>query len=477
MISLTLEDELEILLSKAYTAAFGKEPSADWVSAMSMRAGALGSVATLDQAGEVAGVTRERVRQVMARVTPYARRATLNNVKEVATCLAEHSPVLEPIGRRLARSGLSRQTLTGNGFLNILKLIGTSPKELIGTNLVVADGWLVEESDVPVMKSIAVAKRHTSAFGMTTVEEIRQALASPSNPLNSNDIRRILKSESTVRWAGEWLWVEREVDGLHSNRLVNTARTVLSVNSPQTVTSIHEGARRLWKFRKLDILPPTTAMHAFFDASPFFEVEGDLVRPVEPLDYHDVVGDVTATMIDVLKASHYEVMDRQSLTEACADAGIASGTYGIWTTYAEWMERFAPNVWGLRGSNPNPAAVEVIRSAALSRTKAEPRRKSWKWAADGSAVQTMDLTTSILSSGVLSFDQGVHDLLAGEAIAITVSSEPVTTVKVGANHIFSWGWHPVFSKLSAKQGDVIQIRVNVATRSASVQTGSEELWA
>lgn len=321
-----------------------------------------------------------------------------------------------------------------------------------------------------------MAKRQTSAFGLTTVEEIRQALATPGRPLDPTDIRRVLKVELAVGWAGDRLWVEKDNDGLHANRLVNTARSVLSVNSPQTVSSIHDGARRMWKFRRLDVLAPIDAMQTFFEASPHFVVEGDLVSPVEPLNYRETLGGVTVTMLDILKTSPYQVMDRQSLNEACSDAGIVRGTYGIWTTYAEWMQRFAPNVWGLRGSNPNPAAVEAIRLAALARSKAEPRRKSSAWGPDGSAVQTMDVTTSLLGSGVLSFEQDIHALLAGQALTVVRNGEFLATAKLGADHSFSWGWHPVLDAFGAKQGDVLQIRINMAARTAEVQKASQELW-
>lgn len=285
----TFEDEVEGLLVEAYEAAFKHQPSDKWLEAIAMRAGTKGDVATLDEAGAAIGVTRERVRQVMAKIEPQLRGSTALRAQQVAETLVARSPMPEPIGRRLARLGITRPTLTGKAFLNILKLIGTSPTDLVGTDLVPVDDWLVEESEVPVMKAVSLAKKHTSSYGMTTVEEIRQALASPDNPLDSTDILRVLRREPTIKWAGEWLWVEKDHDGPHANRLVNTARSILSVNSPQTVQSIHEGARRMWKFRALDILPPVAAMKVFFKESPYFVVEDDLVRPIEPLDRKSVV--------------------------------------------------------------------------------------------------------------------------------------------------------------------------------------------
>lgn len=476
MTGTTLEDAMEALLAEAYTEATKKHPSDEWLLAMSMRAGTTGTVAKLEPAGQAIGVTRERVRQVMGMVTDRLKGRSLPGLEDVAAELISRSPVEEPIGVHLSALGLTRPTLSGEAFLNFFALLGTTPKELLGTDLLRVDGWLVKESEAQVVKAVAMANRHTSAYGMTTVEEIRQALSTQENQLDAGDIKRILDREPSVRWAGEWLWMQKKNDGQHANRLVNTARTILSVNSPQTVSSIHEGARRLWKFRKLDILPPVEAMIEFFRNSPYFVVDGDLVQPVQPVDYRDIVGPTTAAMIDVLKSATHQVMDRQSLHEACDDAGIAKGTYGIWTTYAEWMENFGPNVWGLRGSSPNPGAVEAIRKAARARLKSEPRRKSWSWSADGRVIWTMDATTAFTSTGVLSWTPDIRKMLASQSLGVTIDGKQVATAKVGDDHTFCWGWHPAITASGTKRGDVVRITISLTARTAEFEVGGQELW-
>lgn len=471
------EDEVEALLAEAYRVAFRHKPSEEWLTAIAMRAGTRGPVATLDEAGKAIGVTRERIRQVMVRVSKHLVGKVLPGTKDLVETLVERSPVAEPVGVRLAHSGRTRATLTGAGLLNILSLLGTSPRKLVGTDLVCVDGWLVEESEVPLTKSISMASRHTSAYGMTTVEEIRQSLATADKELDPIEIRRVLKGQRNVRWAGEWLWVDKEYDGLHSNRLVNTARSILSVNSPQTVISIHQGCRRMWKFRQIDILPPVLAMKTFFESSPYFTVTGDLVAPIAPLDYHNILGTKTTAMIEVLKSQPHQIMDRRTLQESCEDAGIAKGTYGVWTTFAEWMEKFGPNVWGLRGANPNPAVIDAVRDAARKRSKSEPRRKKWRWADDGRALQIMDVSTNFLNTGVMSFVPEVHDLLAGQAVEIRHNGRRVGIVKIGQDHSFSWGWTPVLKGIKAEHGQVMRISVDVSTRTAEVAIGGEELWS
>ena len=59
MSNITLEEALEYELSAAYRQAYGKEPSAQWRKALALRAGTMGRVATLDEAADAIGVTRE----------------------------------------------------------------------------------------------------------------------------------------------------------------------------------------------------------------------------------------------------------------------------------------------------------------------------------------------------------------------------------------------------------------------------------
>jgi hypothetical protein len=348
--------------------------------------------------------------------------------------------------------------------------------KLVGADLVSRDDWLVEASEASVMDSVRIASKHTRRYGMTTVDDIRQELARPSNPLENADIDRLLRSVPSVRWHGSWLWVDKARDSRNSNRLINTARAILSVNSPQSVASIQEGARRQWKFHRLDILAPADALRGFLRASPYFTVKDDQVSHNQPLDYHDTLGDVSANMVDVLKSSPYQVMDRQSLRDACVDAGVSPSTFNLWTTYAEWMQKFAPNVWGLRGASPSPAVINAIQRAARARLSAEPRRKSWQWDADGTITHTMDVTTSMVHSGTFSFSAELHPMLAGKNLVIIVNGAAAGNAKVGEGHYWSWGWGNALKVIGAAQADVLRIRLNLNTSTAVLERGGQELW-
>ena len=195
----TLEDEFERHLHAAYVKSFRKEPTPQWLLALSMRAGTRGPVATLDAAGRAVGVTRERVRQVWEQIATHLLGAELTQAGPIAADLVKNSPVAEPIGTLLDSTGLCRPSLTGPGFLNLLKLVGTSPQALVGTDLVPIEDWLVEGSEVPVMQSVPTVRKHTSKYGMTTVEEIRHQQSLVRVPCLSAVGRSDALPPSTIR--------------------------------------------------------------------------------------------------------------------------------------------------------------------------------------------------------------------------------------------------------------------------------------
>lgn len=476
MSDVTLEDEFESHLRAAYVKAHRKEPTAEWLRALSMRAGTRGPVATLEDAGKAIGVTRERVRQVFAKIAPHLRGVELTQAWPVAEELVKRSPALEPVGRLLDGTGLSRPTLTGPGFLNLLNLVGTSPKELVGTDLVPVEGWLVEESEVPVMRSVPTARKHTSKYGMTTVEEIRQDLASPDNPLDPEDIRRVLHKDLTIKWAGDWLWMEKDGTSEHDNSMLNIVRQVLSVNQPQSLASVQAGVRRYFKFRKRDVVPPVEAMRVFLTDRPDFVVDGDRVTSITDLEYRKVLGPGASDVVDVLKASEHEAMDWQSLVEVCGDVGVNANSLTVWSTYAPWLEKVGKRVFALRGSNPNPAAVRELEKFARQRTASEARRTEWSWRPDGKLQLTMYVTSSLLSTGTFSAWGTLPAVIAGRDIALASDADSLGYLKTSHTHQWVWGLGKAVRGLGATVGDVLRITIDLAKCTAFAELGGPEIW-
>jgi len=472
----TIENQMRYLIECAYIDAFRKEAKPLWLKALGARFGVTGKPATLQEAGAIANVTRERLRQVSERVVPLLRGAWMPAVEEAARVLVEAAPVAPPIGDLLSQHKLSGSRMTADGFFKIAELIGLDLKQVTGTALLIDDGWVIDERGKCVAEAIRVATKQTSTFGMTNVEEIRQELSTSENPADADDIMRVLKADPNVRWADKWLWVEKERDRPHANTLINTMRNMLSVNAPLTAQSLFEGFMRKQKFRRREIVPPPDAILAFAEASPYFTVDRGLISPVAPLDYHEVLGAVAASVVDVIKASPYGVMDRASFNQACEDAGISSNSLTVWTTYAEWLERVARNVWGPRGVRVSPAVVAEIQNAARVRAAAEPHRTDWQWTPDGRIALTMDVDTSTYYSGVWTFEDSLRKTVGARAFTVRAADQDVGKITIGSEHNWIWGWAPAMRLMGVRRGDVLRAVLDLQRGTVEITKGGRELW-
>lgn len=478
LLNSTAEAVMESLVIEAFrsTTKSKKQPSSEWVAGLTARIGVYGDPVTLQEAGNLVGVSRERMRQVESKIVERLRGAWVPQLRPILMRLVEESPVQDPVGVVLSQYSLSEHGLRAASVLNFVRLLGIDLTEWTGTTLRVADGWLVDSREETVLGAMRVASRHTSTYGMTTLEEVRLELSSEGDVADTADVRRVLEAAPSVGWAGEWLWVEKDVDNTRANSMINTVRSMLSVNSPLSVASLQEGVRRVWTFRKREIVPSVAAMETFFAKSALFMLEDGKVSHVTPLDYHEYQGKAAATMIDVLKDSPYQVMDRASLSEACNAAGLSHATVTVWTTYSEWMEKFGLNVWGLRGSNPNPAVVDEVRLAAKARHGSEAHATSWSWSPAGDILLTMDVSTSSRNSGTYQFDESLRMQIGGRGFKMIHDGEEVGVLRTSADHSWTWGWGKVFKSTGAKVGDVIQATIDLGAETATVVVGGRELW-
>jgi hypothetical protein len=444
---------------------------------------------TLDQASTLVPsaqsptghITRERVRQQTDKLTArLPRPAWVPSLTFALQVVVDASPVLaERVGQVLAPLGLSHPQMHGAALLAMAELVGIDVQTTTGTSLALEDGWLLDVRDRAAMTATALAARHTAKFGLTTVQEICQELSSSDSQAEAAKVERVLRASADVRWTSDaWLWESsRDPASLSTNTLRNQTRSMLSVNSPLPAASVYDGFRRTQRFRGRDIVPSLDAVTEFLSDHPEFTVSGGLVALVEPLDYHDVLGPVAGQMVDVFKASPFGVMDRATMHEECTAAGIAVGTFTIWTTYAEWMANFGRNVWGLRGTQVPPSVVDEIQAAARARGRAEARHRSWSWGPDGRLVLVADVNTSLWTSGVITLPPPVRQILGARRFAAAHAHGAGGTLAFSSDHDWTWGWGPALRELQARVGDVVRATLDLTDGTAWVEVGDRRLFS
>ena len=453
-----------------------------WREALTARFGLDGSSpVTLDEAAKSVPskrkpaeyVTRERVRQQCEKLGGrIPRPAWIPALTRALQMVILASPVpVDEVGHVLAPRGLSNSQFHADALMSIVELIGMDVEGALGTKLAIRDGWLYDVRDEAVLSAAGVAGRHTSKYGLTTVEEVRQELSSENASLDLEKVERVLSAAPRISWTEDgWLWDSGgDVNSLHTNTLRNHVRNMLSVNAPQSVHSVYEGFRRAQKFRERDIIPSVGAVAKFLSAHPEFTVTDGQVDLVAPLDYHDALGAVAAQVVDILKASPFGVMDRASFVEQCTAAGISKGSVGVWTTYAEWMQSFGRNVWGLRGTAVGASVVEEIQAAAVRRGRSEPRDRSWSWSQDGQLLLTADINTSLWTTGVINFSSSLRHTVGARRFAIEHVHGSGGDLALSGDHDWAWGWGRSLLALKAQVGDRVRATLDLTVGTAWVE--------
>ncbi len=345
---MTVEEQLIDLLDSLLQGKLwrGFAQGSTWTRTLSARLGLDGPpTVTLAEAGLVHGVTRERVRQVESRLLSCvpAPGLWIPAVNRALTMVRESVPIIESdVGPMLAKAGLAGPAMTCQSLINATDMAKSSSANEITNQLRIIDGWVLGVDDRAAAQAGSVARRHTSKFGLTTLEDIAEDLSTAADQVAVAAIETVLRSSPEIRFTDDgWLWSEAsDPESRHTNSLRNRVRSMLSVTSPLSVDSLIEGYRRSQRVRKRDVTPSHSAVRQFLTAHLDFIVEGDLVSSIAPLNYHAELGANQAAIVAMLRESPYGVMDRSSLNEAVAGIGISANSMSLWMTYASWIEKF-----------------------------------------------------------------------------------------------------------------------------------------
>jgi len=355
---------------------------------------------TLQECGDQLGVTRERIRQIEAKALKRLGTEPLLLPKlDLAINVLEASC---PLSVKDAADLLKEKSVSGRPFspssvIKTAQLLGRktslSIADVRGQRLVVSGsqertlGKIIRLARALAGKS-GVASIFQIVDSLNEVAESDGLLGIETQSLGEADVRRILAQNKACEFLDDdWFWITQIPDG--RNRLENISKKILSVASPQPVSSVREGVRRAFRWRSMTnsryksiVLPPQSVMIRFYERHPDFQLHGEFVSTVKPLDYRKLLGDGERVLVDVIRNSSLGIMDRKTLMEACLSRGINENTLSVYTSYSAIMEHVGTDLWKLRGVRVDPAAIQAVREQNQLRVR-EVRVLDYGWTSDG----------------------------------------------------------------------------------------------
>lgn len=415
---------------------------------------------TLDEAGRLAGVTRERIRQLEQRAKNRlaVRRFYLPQADQAMRLLADRAP-LEPCdaARLLQEYGISSAPFHPRSLLSVAAALRLTPLVQLerrkGREAVVR-----EPISAQADKVIEVAFRQLAQVGTTNVAEVTSELETLGVLVPEGEIVEVLRLYAGAEFTNEsWFWCP----GRPNCNLVTQANKMLSVVSPMNVGTLREGMKRAMRFRRSSgrrreslVVPTKVALLEYFRRHPDFVATPEgVVRYGRPLDYRKELPASEQIMVRVLAETPSGVLDRPSLQDACVARGLNRNTFAILTTYSPILESLGYGLWKLRGRQVDPAAVEALRQLSSERPR-ERRVVDYGWKSDGRlwvAIRLPEDPTSVLPHVPSAIGRY---LVAQEYVARTTAGTDCGRIRIYENGN-SFGYAPFLRQAGADEGDIL----------------------
>lgn len=419
-------------------------------------------VATLAQAGEMAGVTRERIRQLLKKLEDGTESVNPLFFPKLDAALAFLESIA-PTTMKRAEEGLRHKGLEGAtvpGVLRAAEFFRRRPGVKVIGNLLL--GHREDLDPESLRQSVLTAKRLARASAASNLDFLQDRLVEQGTRLGRDLLKHVLDGVPTIVRKDSWFWVE---EASPHDRLANVARKVLAINQPQTVRSVREALRRRLAFKAIEPTPPGYIVSTILGRHPEFRVEDDLVYSEAPLEMSEVLGDLELAMVSILKESIGGVLTRPELMAACYDRGLNMHSVGVYTSYSPCLERVGPGIWAPRGETVDPIQVELAKER-LGRVGDRPT-KDGGWTPDGSPWFAFELTKSNIAGPVASVDPAIRAVLKGRNLPLlTQGGVDVGRLGFSDDGTSAWGFTRAISVLGGEPEDVIRVEIDLVARTA-----------
>jgi hypothetical protein len=428
---------------------------------------------TLQEAADMIGISRERIRQLQAKLADDApsHPVLIPALDRALDCLARAAPIAaDEAANRLRAEGISGIPFHPANLLAAAQLCRRAAtytlQEIKGRVYVVTDATLASSDRI-----VTIATRRACAAGATSVEDVVAAAAQEGIVIGAREVRElILPLAGAAFLEGEWFWMPQVRP--ERNRLYNVAKAILSVVSPVDVATIREGARRKYRLREAGVVPPRSVMAALLKAQQAFSVDdAGLVTSVRPLDYRQELGTAEQIIVEVVRASPTGILDREDLARGCEARGVNPSTVGVMTSYSPILEHLGTDMWALRGTRVDPAGIEAFRQANALRPR-EKRISDHGWRPDGRLWLAIRVPRAPV--GTIGIPSPVAPYVSGRRFAARTEEGADAGTVVVDEKGSSWGYAPFLNRAGADEGDTLVVSFDLATAEAVLALASAD---
>lgn len=437
---------------------------------------------TLEEAGAVAGVTRERIRQLQSRTLgrlpshPVVMPALDKALQLLSTNTSVDSSVVASL---LRRERITVHPFQPSSILSVARSCGRTPNvriETVGNHSIVVH----DTADRSTERLIRIAYAQASTSGASNLLELLSEAERRYNiRIAPEEAKQTLERFGDLEFLdSDWFWNPNRLE----DSLRNLTRKMLSVATPIEVGALREGVRRAFRFRRIAAagrtrvpnVPPRDILAAYYRAHPEFVLgEAGMVRSARSLDYRVELVGVEQVLARVLRASPTNFLDRAGLLEGCLALGVNPST--LWTilSYSSVVQNIGPGLWSLRGLQVNAVAVDAALQSEAMRPR-EKRVMDYGWASDGHLWIAVRLPKRAELQRLFNVPAAVKRFVDGRNFpACTEAGEHCGNLRIYENGTCG-GFGEFLRRVGADEGDVLHVSFDIAKGSAILRLVDDE---
>lgn len=454
-----------------------------------------GQQRTLTEIGNRFGITRERVRQICAKLTkrpddspiaaPVMDRA-LALISERLPCPALQLET-ELAKQRLTAVGLSVESVATSARL-LNRPIEFQVVNVQNNN---AKRFVVPPELAPAVPAIVdLAKRNVFFHGLTTVAQIRRTIFAakklakkptaptakkrPDDALAELDLPHIPPKTAerlireTVLLIDGFHWLDEstgwfQLDSIHRHGLPRAIDKVLAVAGAVTASQLSAALarnRRLWKTP-----PPENVLIEFCREMPDVRIDADRIISDPPRDWKKSLTGVESQLVALLK-THGPAMERGVMEDLCVEGGMNRFSFHAFVSWSPVIIQLGHSVYGLLGakvSDKQVADLLVKRRAGRANHRVLNRHGRTD---DGRVWLSYRLSKAASTYAVITIPAALRDVVSGRFQFLDPNGVEIGTLATKDGR--AWGLGAFLRKHDAKIGDHIVLTLDLNKRTASV---------
>ena len=420
---------------------------------------------TLAEIGARYGMTRERTRQICAKLVKRKDRAGILApvFDRTMAFLSERLPrSVATLEQEMQQAGL---TAVGLRLEQVACAAGLLRRPVPFATVAVGKGRLaVRPAQVGVPAAVVeAAKKEVYYHGLAAVGRVVDAISARFPGQEGTAI-----VTETLQLMDGFRWLDAESGWF---RLVTVAKhglpkaidKILAVTGRIRLADLLSAVcrnRRMW-----GTPPPADVLLEFCRQTPGLRVEGDWILAEPPRPWEQVLTGVEAQLVRILR-EHGPILERGVLEDLCVETGVNRFSFHAFLACSPVIAQYGHSVYGLVGAEVAPGAIQSLM--ARRRAERTPMRvlDGHGRTEDGRIWLSYRLSKAASTYAVITVPAGLKDVVCGKFDLVTNDGRRIGVL--AAKDGRAWGLGAFLRQQGARRDDYVVLTLDVEQRRAVI---------